>query len=790
MASRSTELNRYHKVSASIKFISADIKFLKTCKFNRIFPNFISVKVSNNCQFLDKVTQIAKLKWLELEIKRLYSKRSLLELEGYSLYKKLTFNLNSLEFEQWCEYQRKMFEIINSKLKKKFAIQNRKLLKLGLFEKLTRKNVAPRILENIVENHSSKTFDNKELNLLNKGLKFSIPDSRPNLEDVVASIESTIQKLDDTTKNSIRDSCKRKIRDNINKFTSFPNLNKEHKKTIKSLREKDCFYLKADKGNKLVILDKEDYYERVNRLIDNGPYSRIKKNPISKMITQVNNSFKFCHNLITPYLRRKLHVSNPSVPKLYCLPKIHKPGKSMRPIVAAMGSPTYQLSKWLTNEFNALPVKQPSFSVKNSLEFINKIKDLELLEGEILASFDVCSLFPSVPVTQTLIYLRELLTLNSFSADIIDEYVHLTRLCMSQNVFQFKKEFFEQLEGTAMGNSLSPFMADLFMSRFETDLQKESKYFPRVWLRYVDDVFVIFNTQSCDIEQFLENMNSRFRSIKFTYEIEKSEQLPFLDTLVIRNNNKLDFDIYRKDTNTDRYITADSFNCPQHKNASFNFLIHRLFNFPLSKERFNNELRKIKNIARSNGFDSELIDKLVKKNRFKQMLSNSSTFQQEGSKNSKFAKIPFEPRLTRGLPSIFKNFGFQVAYSSSNNLRKLLGNPKDKVEQIEKSGIYEISCSDCDNKYVGQSRRPILKRFKEHLACLRLGNIDKSAVAQHIFNHNHKIDVKNLKLVKSVSTPYMLDSLESIEILKTGNNAMNNDKGPIPYSTLYSLLKD
>lgn len=39
-----------------------------------------------------------------------------------------------------------------------------------------------------------------------------------------------------------------------------------------------------------------------------------------------------------------------------------------------------------------------------------------------------------------------------------------------------------------MGSKLSPLLADVFMSDFETEAQK-NKLFPRVWRRYVDDVF-------------------------------------------------------------------------------------------------------------------------------------------------------------------------------------------------------------------------------------------------------------------------------------------------------------
>lgn len=46
-------------------------------------------------------------------------------------------------------------------------------------------------------------------------------------------------------------------------------------------------------------------------------------------------------------------------------------------------------------------------------------------------------------------------------------------------------------------------------------------------------------------------------------------------------------------------------------------------------------------------------------------------------------------------------------------LQKRLGNPKDEVEDFEKTGIYEINCNDCDNKYVGKQEIPIFIIWKK-----------------------------------------------------------------------------
>lgn len=65
-------------------------------------------------------------------------------------------------------------------------------------------------------------------------------------------------------------------------------------------------------------------------------------------------------------------VSNPSVPMLYALPKTHKPGKKMRPIISSCNSPTSNLSKWVGKEIQKLDFKR-EFEIKNTEEVVNKL---------------------------------------------------------------------------------------------------------------------------------------------------------------------------------------------------------------------------------------------------------------------------------------------------------------------------------------------------------------------------------------------------------------------------------
>ena len=83
--------------------------------------------------------------------------------------------------------------------------------------------------------------------------------------------------------------------------------------------------------------------------------------------------------------------------KLYGLPKLHKPNIPMRPIVSFCGSPSYQLSKHLTNILKALTDKS-QHKLQSTDNFIDAIKTVQIPDDHKLVSFDVKSLFTSIPL--------------------------------------------------------------------------------------------------------------------------------------------------------------------------------------------------------------------------------------------------------------------------------------------------------------------------------------------------------------------------------------------------------
>jgi hypothetical protein len=107
--------------------------------------------------------------------------------------------------------------------------------------------------------------------------------------------------------------------------------------------------------------------------------------------------------------------------------------------------------------------------------------------------------------------------------------------------FQADDRFYQQKDGMAMGSSLSPIVSNIYMEHFEKLALDSEQQKPSLWLRYVDDTFVIWPHGADRLQNFLTHFNNLRSSIHFTMEIELEGAIPFLDVLVLRKGTYLNF---------------------------------------------------------------------------------------------------------------------------------------------------------------------------------------------------------------------------------------------------------
>src|SRR6185437_3367887 len=196
---------------------------------------------------------------------------------------------------------------------------------------------------------------------------------------------------------------------------------------------------------------------------------------------------------------------------------------------------------------------------------------------------------------------------------------------------------------------------------------------------------------------------------------------------------------------------------------------------------------RIKSVASQNGFPENLIDNLIRKHKFNLSLRNSTTLQISKEK-VKWAKLLYYPLASNKIAKVFQRFNLRVAHFSNNKSKSLLGSSKDKTPTFEKSGIYKISCEECDHVYIGQTISNILTRYKEHDYNYRFVHSEKSSVAKHRHDTGHKITSQNLSLLHEVNNSRQLDALETFYVFKENCPLMNADKGPIQHSCLFQLI--
>ena len=245
-------------------------------------------------------------------------------------------------------------------------------------------------------------------------------------------------------------------------------------------------------------------------------------------------------------------------PMIYGLPKIHKDNILRRPIVSCIGSPTYRLAKHLVHIIGPLAGQTPSF-VKNSRHFVQMVKGEKIDPEEKLVSFDVESLFTNVPVEESIEIikrrLREDMTVEERTSLSRNTVVDLLDLCLKSTYFQYRGEFYQQVDGAAMGSPVSPIVANIYMVEFEHQALNTAPERPRQWKRYVDDTFCIMKGSA--VEGFLAHLNSLKPTIRFAMELETQGRLPFLDACLQKQiDGSLVTSEYRKPTHTDREIST------------------------------------------------------------------------------------------------------------------------------------------------------------------------------------------------------------------------------------------
>ena len=186
-------------------------------------------------------------------------------------------------------------------------------------------------------------------------------------------------------------------------------IKREDIETLKKLgKNRDLKICKPDKGNGVVIMNSNDYFQKMNTILnDNTKFRKCKEyeslyNYNLKMEDKINYFLRKIkkNGVIDDTEYKNLYVNGSSPAILYGLPKVHKVNMPLRPILAAFSTPSYRLAKFVIPVFS--PYVNNEFTLRNSYDFTDILKEKVFPSTAFLTSFDVTSLFTNIPIKETI----------------------------------------------------------------------------------------------------------------------------------------------------------------------------------------------------------------------------------------------------------------------------------------------------------------------------------------------------------------------------------------------------
>ena len=299
-------------------------------------------------------------------------------------------------------------------------------------------------------------------------------------------------------------------------------------------------------------MDKACYNDKINRLINDGISKGvyvIEEN--DNTLTELKSFQNFIYRNFKKHEKYKEIRSTSRQPgRLFVTAKTHKftdikqiniNDLKLRPIIDQTGTHLYDCSKIIAQYLQPLAINE--YTISDTLSFPDILKENSLDINEEYVSYDVESLFSSIPLGETIdfilhgIYVRR--KLEPFCNKSVFKKL-LNMLCKGCT-FLGDSKLIGQVDGSPMGGTISVVLSNIFCVKMEFDVVKPLK--TKVYKRYFDDIYSKRIKNQPD--KLFEKLNNYHPNIKLTIEVNPSK---FFDTEVMLKNGIIETSVVVKES--------------------------------------------------------------------------------------------------------------------------------------------------------------------------------------------------------------------------------------------------
>ena len=246
-----------------------------------------------------------------------------------------------------------------------------------------------------------------------------------------------------------------------------------------------------DKRNGVVILDRWSYMSKIYDIVnDESKFLKLSSDPT---LRRKNKDF----NIKEQYDNIYPCGSQPT--RIYGTPKTHtfkSPTDTLtfRPIVSSIGTYNYNLAKFLTDMLDL--VIQTEYCAKDSFSFCKEVQEVSS-SNKFMISYDVCSLFTSIPLKETIDIAVNLIFDKYPDLKITrQELKKLFEFATSGTHFLFDGSYYDQIDGVMLGSPLGPVLANLFMGFHEKRWLDQFQFCQVLLYRRYVDIICLFKSKT------------------------------------------------------------------------------------------------------------------------------------------------------------------------------------------------------------------------------------------------------------------------------------------------------
>jgi hypothetical protein len=314
-------INKYKNIKRKLLTCNADIYFNKSCLEQKVTPKYanINIKTSKYSEAAKRTETQTRILRIKNEIKMLYKKKTILNKTLYTLHIK---NANTCR-NTWDIIAQNIDNTLENLMKIKYNNINKKL------EKLKGNNIGNKQQHNHtfyqrVYNLSNTTFTNDEIALLSKGLKYNLH-YKPKqwLKTLAIEADTAINLIAPHEQAYIRQTIANKLKILMNNERQTQSTKQEsvEKKLIRKIRSKlkqnNLIVTKADKGNTLVIMQQNDYHQKVDEFITQNQFVKIEDNYTKKQQNTIKTTINQCKTIIKQNEKLRYQNMNPGTPHIH-----------------------------------------------------------------------------------------------------------------------------------------------------------------------------------------------------------------------------------------------------------------------------------------------------------------------------------------------------------------------------------------------------------------------------------------------------------------------------------------